>query len=116
MAGADLFIMPSRFEPCGLNQLYGLTYGTPPIVSATGGLADSVRDTTPETIKNNTATGFVLKNVTNASLLGTIQSAVKLWRDKQVWRKIQKNGMQTDVSWSSSANLYLDLYEKTLSQ
>ena len=114
MAGADLFIMPSRFEPCGLNQLYGLAYGTPPIVSATGGLADSVRDTTPETIKNNTATGFVLKNVTDASLLGTIQSAVKLWQDKQVWRKIQKNGMQTDVSWSSSANLYLDLYEKTL--
>jgi len=116
MAGADLFIMPSRFEPCGLNQLYGLAYGTPPIVSATGGLADSVCNTTPESIKNGTATGFVLKNVTDASLLGAIQTAVELWKDKQVWRKIQKNGMQTDVSWSSSANLYLDLYKKTLSQ
>jgi starch synthase len=114
MAGADLFIMPSRFEPCGLNQLYGLAYGTPPIVSATGGLADSVQDTTPATIKNKTATGFVLKNVTHASLLGTIQTAVKLWHNKQLWRRIQKNCMQTDVSWASSANLYLDLYKKTL--
>lgn len=115
MAGADLFVMPSRFEPCGLNQLYGLAYGTPPIVSATGGLADSVCDTNPTSIKNGTATGFVLNNVTDASLLGTIQKAIVYWRDKKIWRKIQKNGMQTDVSWSSSANLYLDLYQKTVS-
>jgi starch synthase len=115
MAGADLFIMPSRFEPCGLNQLYGLAYGTPPIVSATGGLADSVHNTTPVSIKNGTATGFVLANVTHASLLSTIQHAIAYWQDKKTWRKIQRNGMQTDVSWSSSANLYLDLYKKTLS-
>lgn len=116
MAGADMFIMPSRFEPCGLNQLYGLAYGTPPIVSATGGLADSVINTTPDSLKNGTATGFVLKNVTSASLLGAIQLAVDCWKDKKSWRKLQKKGMKTDVSWSSSANLYLDLYTKTLAQ
>ncbi len=116
MAGADLFIMPSRFEPCGLNQLYGLAYGTPPVVSPTGGLADSVHNTTPDTIKNGTATGFVLKSVTDASLLGAIRTAVTLWQDKTVWRKIQRNGMTTDVSWASSANLYLNLYQKTLAK
>lgn len=114
MAGADMFIMPSRFEPCGLNQLYGLAYGTPPIVSATGGLADSIHDTTPDSIKQNTATGFVIKNVTHVSLLVAIRYAISLWKDKRIWRKIQKNGMKTNVSWSSSASLYLNLYTKIL--
>lgn len=116
MAGADMFIMPSRFEPCGLNQLYGLAYGTPPIVTATGGLADSVHDTTPDSIKHNLATGFVIKNVTHVSLLVAIRYAITLWKDKRIWRKIQKNGMETNVSWSSSASLYLGLYTKVLSQ
>jgi starch synthase len=115
IAGADIFIMPSRFEPCGLNQLYGLAYGTPPIVTATGGLADSVTDTNDATFKNNTATGFVLKSVTSASLLTTIQRALKIWKDKTDWRKIQKNGMSREVSWEFSAQFYLDLYKKTLS-
>ncbi|MGQ0442783.1 MAG: glycogen synthase GlgA [Methylophilaceae bacterium] len=114
MAGSDTFVMPSRFEPCGLNQLYGLGYGTPPIVSATGGLADSVCDTNPSTLKNNTATGFVIKNVTSASLLVTIQRAVEIWKNKKTWRRIQRNGMQQDISWDSSARLYLELYKKTL--
>jgi starch synthase len=114
MAGADIFIMPSRFEPCGLNQLYGLTYGTPPIVTATGGLADSVVDSNAITIHNNTATGFVIKNVTQVSLLVAIRRAVDLWKDKKTWRRIQKNGMKTNVSWSSSAISYLELYKKTL--
>ncbi|MGJ8620460.1 MAG: glycogen synthase GlgA [Methylophilaceae bacterium] len=116
MAGADMFIMPSRFEPCGLNQLYGLAYGTPPIVSATGGLADSVNDSNPESIRNNTATGFVIKNVTHVSLLVAIRHAVSIWKDKKTWREIQKNGMKTDVSWASSAISYLELYKKTLDQ
>ena len=116
MAGADMFIMPSRFEPCGLNQLYGLAYGTPPIVSPTGGLADSVINTSPDSIKNNTATGFVIKNVTQVSLLVAIRYAIRLWKDKKDWRKIQKNGMGTDVSWSSSAISYLELYTKTIDQ
>lgn len=116
MAGADMFIMPSRFEPCGLNQLYGLAYGTPPIVSATGGLADSIQQSSPVSIKNNTATGFVLKSVTQSALLDTIREAVTLWKDKKTWRKVQKNGMNTDVSWASSAAAYLDLYKKVTSE
>jgi starch synthase len=114
MAGSDMFIMPSRFEPCGLNQLYGLAYGTPPIVSLTGGLADSVCDTHELSLKNNTATGFVVKNVNSASLLVTIQRAIKIWHDKKTWRQIQKNGMKRDISWDSSAKDYLNLYQKTL--
>jgi starch synthase len=115
MAGCDMFVMPSRFEPCGLNQLYGLAYGTPPIVSLTGGLADSVRDINELSLKNNTATGFVVKNVNSASLLVTIERAINVWKDKKIWRQIQKNGMQRDISWDSSAINYLALYEKTLS-
>ena len=114
MAGCDMFVMPSRFEPCGLNQLYGLAYGTPPIVSATGGLADSVSDSNESTLKSKTATGFVLKNVSSASLLVTIQRAIETWKNKKVWRKIQSNGMKQPVDWASSAKLYLNLYEKTL--
>ncbi|MFT7227589.1 MAG: starch synthase [Methylophilaceae bacterium] len=83
-----MFIMPSRFEPCGLKQLYGLAYVTPPIFSSTGGLADSIRHTSPASIKNNTATGFVLKSVTQAALLNTIRKAISLWKDKKAWRKI----------------------------
>ena len=114
MAGSDLFIMPSRFEPCGLNQLYGLAYGTPPIVSNTGGLADSVCDTNELSLKNSSATGFVVKNVTSASLLITIQQAIATWQDKKTWRKLQKNGMSRDISWVSSAKPYFNLYQKTL--
>jgi starch synthase len=114
MAGSDIFIMPSRFEPCGLNQLYGLAYGTPPLVSLTGGLADSVCDTNDLSLKNNLATGFVVKNVSAASLLVTIERAIGVWTDKKTWRQIQKNGMQCDISWDSRAIDYLALYKKTL--
>jgi starch synthase len=114
MAGSDMFIMPSRFEPCGLNQLYGLAYGTPPIVSLTGGLADSVCDSNALSLKNNLATGFVVKNVSAASLLVTIERALATWKDKKTWRKIQNNGMQHNISWDSRAIDYLALYKKTL--
>lgn len=115
MAGSDIFIMPSRFEPCGLNQLYGLAYGTPPVVSLTGGLADSVCDTNALSLKNNLATGFVVKNVSVASLLVTIERAIGVWTDKKTWRQIQKNGMQANISWDSRAIDYLAMYKKTLS-
>ena len=114
MAGSDMFIMPSRFEPCGLNQLYGLAYGTPPVVALTGGLADSVCDTNALSLKNNMATGFVIKNVNTASLLVTIERAIHTWADKKTWRQIQRNGMQSDIYWDSKAIDYLALYQKTL--
>ena len=114
MAGCDLFIMPSRFEPCGLNQLYGLAYGTPPIVSPTGGLADSVTDTNALTLNNKTATGFVLESVTSVSLLDTIERAIHYLTNKKIWRQIQKNGMGRDISWDLSAKEYLKLYKKAL--
>lgn len=114
MAGADIFIMPSRFEPCGLNQLYGLRYGTPPVVSNTGGLADSICHATDDTIKNNTATGFVIENVNKMSLLVTIKQALSIWQDQKTWKKIQRNGMKKDVGWKHSADAYIALYRKLL--
>ena len=114
MAGCDMFIMPSRFEPCGLNQLYGLAYGTPPIVSHTGGLADSVCNTNEATLKNKTATGFTLQNLKSETLLVTIKHALDHWHDKKIWRSIQKNGMDQDVSWERSAIAYYRLYQKVM--
>lgn len=114
MAGVDLFIMPSRFEPCGLNQLYGLRYGTPPVVTRTGGLADSVTDTNAVTLANNTATGFTMEEVSSGDLMQAITRALDCYKDTKTWRKIQHNAMSTDVSWTHSAQAYLDLYTKTL--
>jgi len=115
MAGSDMFIMPSRFEPCGLNQLYGLAYGTPPIVNATGGLADSVTDTHEASIKNKTANGFVMTEATSEGLLNAIQRALDLYRNApKIWQKVQKNGMLLNLSWDHSAQEYLKLYENTL--
>jgi len=115
MAGADMFIMPSRFEPCGLNQMYGMAYGTPPIVSATGGLADSVTDTNAETLQNKTATGFVIDEVSEAALKTRILQAIQYWQQPKIWREIQRNGMQLDVSWAQSAKAYLLLYQDIIS-
>lgn len=116
MAGCDLFVMPSRFEPCGLNQLYGLAYGTPPIVNATGGLADSVIDTDIHSIKDGSANGFVMIEASAEALSACIQRAVDLFRnDKTTWRKIQKNGMSQNLSWDNSALEYLDLYKNLIS-
>jgi starch synthase len=115
MAGADSFVMPSRFEPCGLNQLYGLRYGTPPLVSNTGGLADSVHHTTPESMAQGSATGFVLSDVSKLSLLVTIQQVLSVWNDKKQWKSIQQNGMAQDVGWEHSANAYVALYKEAIS-
>lgn len=112
MAGADIFVMPSRFEPCGLNQMYGMAYGTPPIVSKRGGLADSVTDTNEQTLSNKTATGFVMKAVDEVSLMVSIMHALKLWKKPKIWREIQRNGMQSDFSWASRAEAYLLLYKQ----
>lgn len=115
MAGCDMFIMPSRFEPCGLNQFYGLAYGTPPIVNATGGLADSVIDTNIISFKNKTANGFVMSEASPASLLHCINQALNVFNnDAKAWQQIQKNGMSQNLSWDKSALEYLAVYEKLM--
>jgi starch synthase len=113
-AGADLFVMPSRFEPCGLNQLYSQRYGTPPIVHATGGLADSVVDCTPETLKEGSASGFVFNGMTAVNLYATILRAVNLYRDRPKWNTLCTNCMAKDFSWETSAEAYRAVYLKVL--
>ena len=110
--GADALLMPSRFEPCGLNQMYSQRYGTPPIVRATGGLADSVVDATPQTLVDGTATGFVFRSPNAAALLEAIERAAQAYRDLATWRAIQRNGMAREFSWRASANAYAALYKK----
>jgi starch synthase len=110
-AGADLFLMPSLFEPCGLNQLFSQRYGTLPIVRHTGGLADTVIDTLPETIADHTATGFVFKEPSVGALLETIKRALLIYANSKVWKQLQKNAMKKDFSWKKSAKEYLALYK-----
>jgi len=108
-AGADIFLMPSRFEPCGLNQMYSQRYGTPPVVRRTGGLADSVVDCTPTALESGT--GFVFEDATPDALYAAIERAVDAWRMPETWRRIQRNGMTRDFSWTASAQRYLALYQ-----
>ncbi|MSR17536.1 MAG: glycogen synthase GlgA [Methylococcaceae bacterium] len=110
-AGSDVFLMPSRFEPCGLNQMYSQRYGTLPIVRSTGGLADTVVDTLPNTIKDKTATGFVFNEESPGALLETVKRAVLLHSFPDVWIQLQTNAMTCDFSWENSAKQYLELYE-----
>jgi len=109
-AGADIFVMPSRYEPCGLNQMYSLRYGTPPAVRATGGLADTVVDCNAATLAAGTANGFVFTEPTPQALLAALERAVGTWRDRARWRDLQRNGMRLDFSWRASAQRYCDLY------
>jgi starch synthase len=111
-AGADAFLMPSRFEPCGMNQMYSQRYGTPPVVRATGGLADSVVDCTGESLEDGSATGFVFREPDTASLFAAVERAARLWRDRDAWRRLQRNGMARDFSWKASARRYAGLYER----
>ena len=113
-AGADIFLMPSRFEPCGLNQIYSQRYGTVPIVRHTGGLADTVVDTTPETLENRTATGFSFTATTATALLAAVTRALQYYRDPETWQQIITSGMKQDFSWKRSAERYLDLYTHIL--
>ncbi|MDX8385712.1 MAG: glycogen synthase GlgA [Gallionella sp.] len=113
-AGADMFIMPSRFEPCGLNQMYSQRYGTPPIVHATGGLADSVVDTTAATLKAGTASGFSFQVMSSDNLYITIKRAVSVYKQKSKWKTLQANCMSKDFSWKPSAEAYRDVYLSVL--
>jgi starch synthase len=109
-AGADLFLMPSRFEPCGLNQLYSLRYGTPPIVHRCGGLADSVVDTDDASLATGTATGFQFAPATSMALLDAVRRALMRYNDKETWRKIVQAAMAQDFSWAHSARRYREIY------
>ena len=113
-AGADAFLMPSRFEPCGLNQLYSLRYGTLPIVRRTGGLADTVVDATPAHLDAGTATGFVFEAATPEALLGAIDRALALYAQTSAWNRAVKTAMDQDYSWKRSAQAYLALYGRTV--
>ena len=115
-AGSDLFLMPSKFEPCGLNQMYSMAYGTPPIVRATGGLTDSVIGATSETLANGTATGFSFRDHEPDQFWQQLDWSLKLFADKPVWRRIQRAGMSRDWSWSRSAREYVALYERAMAR
>ena len=111
-AGTDIFLMPSRFEPCGLNQLYSQRYGAIPLVRRVGGLADTVMDATPENLDAGTATGIVFDEATPDALFGAIERGLDLYRDTAHWQQMQITGMQKDFSWETSAHQYLALYEQ----
>jgi len=114
-AGSDMFLMPSRYEPCGLNQMYSQIYGTVPLVRDTGGLADTVVDLSDETLENNTATGFAFSSDDIFGLNTTIWRALDVyWHRKDVWNRLIENGMRQDWSWAKSAVQYVRFYEKLI--
>ena len=110
-AGADIFLMPSRFEPCGLNQMYSQRYGTVPVVRAVGGLADTVTDYAPG---RRTSTGFVFEPYTPAALLEALNRALALYPNRVKWEALQITGMKQDHSWDRSAREYVKMYERAL--
>ncbi len=114
-AGSDIFLMPSRFEPCGKGQLYALRYGTLPLVHKVGGLADTVVDVTEDTLNKGTATGFVFEPFNGKALLATLDRALNIFRtESKVWRQVQAQGMNQDWSWEKNAKEHVNLYERAL--
>lgn len=111
-ASADVFLMPSRFEPCGLNQMYSQRYGTLPIVRKTGGLADTVVDALPENIDNGSASGFVFNDAVPGALMEAIKRSLVVFHNATLWKQLQLNAMNKDFSWQNSANQYLALYNE----
>lgn len=109
-AGSDCFLMPSRYEPCGLNQMYSLNYGTVPVVRRTGGLADTVVDASPATLRAGTANGFMFEDTTVAACVATLIRALTAYRDHATWRQLMLRGMRQDFSWTQSAKDYARLY------
>lgn len=110
-AGVDMFIMPSRYEPCGLNQMYSLKYGTIPVVRATGGLDDTIIDYSIDSERGN---GFKFERTETKDFVEAIKRAIKVFDNKEEWIRLQKRGMELDFSWQHSAREYLSLYEKML--
>ena len=112
-AGVDMFLMPSRYEPCGLNQLYSLKYGAVPIVRETGGLADTVTNATDSTLAEGTANGFSFSDTSSYALSMAVDRALQAYTQPEIWVKLVHNGMQQDWSWDRTAQAYSDLYERT---
>jgi starch synthase len=108
-AGSDIFLMPSRYEPCGLNQIYSLKYGTVPVVRATGGLDDTIQEWKPE---QGTGTGFKFEGVDPLDLLDAIDRALAAFEDKEGWQTLMRNGMECNYSWEQPAREYADVYEE----
>ena len=113
-AGADMFLMPSLYEPCGLNQMYSLRYGTVPVVRHTGGLADTVVDDDAAAGRGERGVGFSFVAYRNEMLVDAVGRAVRAYEDPNRWRQIQRRGMERDLSWGASARKYLDLYRSAL--
>jgi len=113
-AGSDLFLMPSRFEPCGMNQMYSQRYGTIPIVCQTGGLADSVTDCSSATLTAGTATGFVFAPPSAETLLEAVVRGIAAYRDPAIWAHLQRNAMARDFGWEASAAQYVEVYRRVL--
>ncbi|QQA41879.1 glycogen synthase GlgA [Pelagovum pacificum] len=111
IAGGDAILVPSRFEPCGLTQLYGLRYGTVPVVALTGGLADTVINASPAALAKGVATGIQFYPVTTDALSGALSRLCDLWELPEIWTRLQKNGMSQPVDWKLSAEAYASLYE-----
>jgi starch synthase len=106
--GADIFLMPSRFEPCGLNQMYSLRYGTVPVVRAVGGLVDTVRPYNP---RNGQGNGFLFSDYRPTEMMRALGAALAAYPNKKVWTRLQKNGMRADFSWDRSAGEYVKMYQ-----
>jgi starch synthase len=111
-AGGDAILVPSRFEPCGLTQLYSLAYGCVPVVARTGGLADTVIDANLAALDAGTATGVQFNGVTYAELADAIDRTLQFWRSPAAWRQLQRNGMKADFSWVQSGKAYAELYRE----
>ena len=112
-AASDMFLMPSLYEPCGLNQLYSLRYGTVPIVRSVGGLADTVVHASEENVANGTATGFAFDDYSPQVLEGALSAAVATYHHrKDVWQKLVETGMTQDWSWRKSAEKYVEVYKR----
>ena len=115
-AGADSFLMPSRFEPCGMNQMFSQRYGTPPVARATGGLVDSVVDCDPLTLADGTATGFLFREAGAADFLAAIERATAAYRDPPTWKALQRAGMARNFGWDASAARYAEIYRRIASR